>query len=318
MVKTIQQRVQVPHSCHGWRLDQAAVELFQEYSRSRLQAWIKSAALTIDGMQATPKHKLMGGEWLTLEAELEDQGDWEAENIELDIVYEDESVLVLNKPAGMVVHPAAGNYSGTLLNALLHHCPSLSKVPRAGIVHRLDKDTTGLMMVAKTLPAHTQLVEQLQARSVSREYEAVVQGAITGGGVVNAPIGRHPKQRKLMAVVSHGGKEAITHYRVVKRFPNHTHVRVNLETGRTHQIRVHMTHLGYPLIGDKSYGGRFKIPKGGDDRLVEALKAFPRQALHAVSLRFEHPDHGEPQQFSVPLPDDMCRLLAALDGDFDE
>jgi 23S rRNA pseudouridine1911/1915/1917 synthase len=250
---------------------------------------------------------------LALDAELEAQGEWEAEDIDLDIVYEDEDLLVINKQAGLVVHPAAGNYTGTLVNALLHHVPDLVNLPRAGIVHRLDKETTGLMVVAKTLEAHTDLVAQLADRTVSREYQAIAVGAMTGGGTVNAPMGRHPIQRKLMAVLSAGGKRAITHYRVIKRYPHHTHIKVNLETGRTHQIRVHMAHIGFPLVGDQTYGNRFKIPKGANPHLIDALKNFPRQALHAARLGLEHPGTGEYVEWTAPLPADFQSLVDALD-----
>lgn len=299
----------------GQRLDQAAAELFGDFSRERLKQWILQGALTLDGAPARPKAKVYGGEILRLEAELEEQtAQHRAQAIDLTIVHEDEAVLVIDKPADLVVHPAAGNPDGTLLNALLHHCPSLSQVPRAGIVHRLDKDTTGLMVVAKTLSAQAALVEQLQARTVSREYDAVVAGVMTAGGKVDAPIGRHPKDRKRQAVVT-GGKPAVTHYRVVERFRGHTHVRCRLETGRTHQIRVHLAHLRYPLVGDPVYGGRLKLPPGAADELKELLRLFPRQALHARKLAFIHPVSGEAVTFRAPLPDDMLALLDYLRDD---
>jgi 23S rRNA pseudouridine1911/1915/1917 synthase len=312
MAEALELTAVVPDSLMGSRLDFAAAELFPDYSRSRLQAWIKSADLTVNGQQAKPKDKMMGGEELVLIAELEEQGDWEAEDIPLDIVFEDEHILVINKPEGLVVHPAAGNRSGTLLNGLLHHQPDLINVPRAGIVHRLDKDTTGLMVVAKTLQAHADLVAQLQERSVSREYEAVVQGVMTGGGRVEGAIGRHPRQRQKMAVVDFGGKEAVTHYRVTQRFDNHTHVRLKLETGRTHQIRVHMAHIGYPLVGDSTYAGRFKIPKQASPELLEQLKGFRRQALHAAQLGLIHPATAEYMEWQAHRPDDMQQLLETL------
>ena len=302
----------IPDNLSGVRLDQAAAKLFPDYSRARLQGWIKSAALTVDGEQAKPKDKVFGGEELQLVPELEEQGDWQAEDIALDIVYEDDDILVVNKPAGLVVHPAAGNYSGTLLNGLLYHAPDLINVPRAGIVHRLDKDTTGLMVVAKTLTAHADLVEQLQERSVSREYEAVVQGVMTGGGRVEGNIGRHPRQRQKMAVLDHGGKEAITHYRVLQRFDQFTHIRLKLETGRTHQIRVHMAHIGYPLIGDPLYAGRFKIPRQASTELLECLRGFNRQALHAAQLGLIHPGSGDYMEWQAERPRDMQSLLEIL------
>lgn len=313
MKDVYQLSAQVPITMNGMRFDQVASELFPDFSRSRLQSWIKDGQLKLDGRMAKPKDKIIGGETLSLDAELEAQGEWEAEEIDLDIVYEDEDLLVINKQAGLVVHPAAGNYTGTLVNALLHHVPDLVNLPRAGIVHRLDKETTGLMVVAKTLEAHTDLVAQLADRTVSREYQAIAVGAMTGGGTVNAPMGRHPIQRKLMAVLSAGGKRAITHYRVLKRYPHHTHIKVNLETGRTHQIRVHMAHIGFPLVGDQTYGNRFKIPKGASPHLIDALKNFPRQALHAARLGLEHPGTGEYVEWTAPLPADFQNLVDALD-----
>lgn len=309
----------VPSELRGTRLDQVAQSLFPDYSRSQLQNWIKSGDLQVNGKTQRPKDKLYGGEVLDLTVTLAPQGEWQPQAIALDIVYEDESILVINKPAGLVVHPAAGNHDGTLLNALLHHCPGQECLPRAGIVHRLDKDTSGLMVVAKTLTAQTSLVNQLQDRSMGREYEAVAVGALTGGGKVDAPIGRHPTHRVKMAVV-HGpsGKPARTHYRVVGRFPQHTHIRVKLETGRTHQIRVHMAHIRHPLVGDNLYAGGFKIPPKVSQELIEALKGFSRQALHAQTLTLIHPDTGEEVSWSVPIPEDMQALLAALKKDAKE
>lgn len=316
MKDRVEQSAQVPITMNGMRFDQAASELFPDFSRSRLQSWIKDGLLTLDGRTAKPKDKLIGGETLVIDAELEAQGDWEPEAIALDIIHEDDDLLIINKQAGLVVHPAAGNYTGTLVNALLNHVPDLVNLPRAGIVHRLDKDTTGLMVVAKTLEAHTDLVEQLAERSVSREYEAVAVGTMTGGGTVDAPMGRHPLQRKLMAVLPQGGKRAVTHYRVAKRYPHHTHIRVKLETGRTHQIRVHMAHIGHALVGDQTYGSRFKIPKGANQYLIDSLKGFPRQALHAFKLGLEHPGTGEYTEWTAPLPEDFRNLLEALDNGY--
>ncbi len=244
----------------------------------------------------------------------EDDTRFEPEEIPLEVVFEDDEVLVIDKPAGLVVHPAAGNPDGTLLNALLYHCPALAAVPRAGIVHRLDKDTTGLMVVAKTLAAQTALVEQLQARTVSREYDAVSVGVMTAGGSLDAPIGRHPRDRKRQAVTA-SGKPAVTHYRVVERFRAHTHVRCRLETGRTHQIRVHVAHLRFPLVGDPVYGGRLKLPGGAGEALKTLLREFPRQALHARKLAFVHPGSGETLTFRAPLPDDILLLLDYLRDD---
>jgi 23S rRNA pseudouridine1911/1915/1917 synthase len=307
----IEMSASVPHEDCGRRLDQVASVLFPEFSRSRLQQWIKEGQLRVNGEQQVPRQKLLGGEILTIDAALKPEGDWLAQNIPLDIAYEDEHILVINKPANFVVHPAAGNRDGTVLNALLHHCPQVESVPRAGIVHRLDKDTTGLMVVAKTLQAHTDLVAQLQARTVQREYEAVVSGVMTGGGFVDQPIGRHAKQRTKMAVIS-SGKEARTHYRVLERFAGHTYVRLKLETGRTHQIRVHMAHIRYPIVGDDAYGGRFRIHKGTSQVLRDSLSQFGRQALHARELGLIHPATGEAISWTSELPEDMQTLLAAL------
>ncbi|ART62520.1 23S rRNA pseudouridine(1911/1915/1917) synthase RluD [Kushneria marisflavi] len=315
MSQTIEQTRIVPDAMTGLRLDQAAAELFDEFSRERLKGWIKEGALTVDGQQVRPRAPVMSGAVLALNAVLEENRVWEAEEIALDIVHEDDDVLVINKPVGLVVHPAAGNQSGTLLNALLHHAPALATLPRAGIVHRLDKDTSGLMVVAKTLAAQTSLVEQLQARRVKREYDAIVTGAMIAGGKVDAPIGRHPVDRKRQAVVANGGKPAVTHYRVVERFRGHTHVRCRLETGRTHQIRVHMAHQRFPLVGDPVYGGRLKLPAGAGEALKEALRHFSRQALHARRLAFMHPAHHELVEFGVELPNDMFMLLDILRED---
>lgn len=296
----------------GERLDQAAAVLFDDYSRSRLQAWIKSGNLTVNGATVRPRDKVELGDELRLEAELETQTAWQPQAIDLDIVFEDEHILVLNKPAGLVVHPAAGHADGTLVNAFLAHAPEMAILPRGGIVHRLDKETSGIMVAAKSLPAHTSLVQQLQDRTVKREYRAVCIGAMTGGGTIDEPMGRHPKQRKKMAVLSVGGKPAITHYRISRRFGHHTAITVNLETGRTHQIRVHMAHRHFPLVGDPVYGGRPRLPRGASPALVEALRGFPRQALHARALAFEHPVSGDELQFECPLPEDLEALLAVL------
>lgn len=314
MSQTLEAQQRVPDAMAGQRLDQAAAELFVDFSRERLKAWIKAGDLTLDGQAARPRDKVYGGEWLRLATEVEDDTRFEPEDIPLEVVYEDDQVLVIDKPPGLVVHPAAGNPDGTLLNALLHHDPALAAVPRAGIVHRLDKETSGLMVVAKTLAAQTALVEQLQARTVSREYDAICVGVMTAGGTVDAPIGRHPKDRKRQAVTA-SGKPAVTHYRVVERFRAHTHVRCRLETGRTHQIRVHLAHLRYPLVGDPVYGGRLKLPAGASPTLKEVLRGFPRQALHARKLAFMHPGIGETLSFRAPLPDDLLMLLDFLRDD---
>lgn len=318
MAEHIRLEAQVPAELRGSRLDQVAAQLFPDYSRARLQLWIKSGELTVDGVQKKPRDKLDSGESLQVVAEVEDEERWQAEAIHLNILHEDEAILVIDKPAGLVVHPAAGHASGTLLNALLAHIPDIASVPRAGIVHRLDKETSGLMVVAKTLSAQNQLVSQLQARTVSREYEAVVVGPMTGGGTVRADIGRHPQQRKKMAVVTFGGKEAITHYRLIKRFPDHTHIRCMLETGRTHQIRVHMAHIKHPLVGDPVYAGRPRIPKAASEALINMLRGFGRQALHARRLTLLHPLSGEAVSWESPLPDDFLQLLAVLSAEAQE
>jgi len=306
----------VPESLDGARLDQIAANLFSEYSRGRLQTWIKEGFLLVNSRQLRSKDKLTAGDVLVLETELPapEEGHWQAEPVQLDIVFEDDDILVLNKPAGTVVHPAAGNRSGTLMNGLLHYCPALQNLPRAGIVHRLDKDTTGLMVVAKTLQAHHRLVRQLQKREVSRQYEAVVLGVLTAGGTVDEPLGRHPVMRKKRAVIQ-SGKESVTHYRVISRFRAHTHIQCQLETGRTHQIRVHMTHIRHPLVGDPVYGGRLNIPGGCSPQLAAILREFKRQALHAARLGFIHPITGEEVSWEVPLPEDMLNLLAILKAD---
>ena len=313
-IQTIHLQAEVPYELGSQRLDQIAAQLFPEHSRSRLSAWIKEGRLTVDGAVLRPRDPVHAGALLALQAEQEAQGEWLAQDIALNIVYEDEHLLVIDKPAGLVVHPAAGHADGTLLNALLHHVPDIVNVPRAGIVHRLDKDTTGLMVVAKTIEAHTQLVAQLQARSVGRIYEAIVIGQLTSGGTVDAPIGRSSAQRQRMAVTA-GGKPAVTHYRVLERFRSHTHVRVKLETGRTHQIRVHMSHIGYPLVGDPVYAGRFRIPPGASPTLVQELKSFPRQALHARFLELQHPATGLRMKWQSALPDDFVWMLSLLRQD---
>ena len=304
----------VPPDMSGMRLDQAAAHLFGEYSRERLKTWIQDGHLTVSGKTGRPKDRVAGGEDLLLQVVLDIETHALPQAMPLNILYEDEHLLVLDKPAGLVVHPGAGNPDGTLLNALLAHCPDLQHIPRAGLVHRIDKDTSGLLVVAKTLPAQADLVEQLSEKAVHREYEAVVQGVLVSGGTINAPIGRHPTERVRMAVVT-GGKPAVTHYRVIKRFRGHTHVRVQLETGRTHQIRVHFAHKGHPLLGDPVYGGRHRHPKGATQELLEMLQHFPRQALHARRLGLVHPASGEDMSFESPLPEDFRELLAVLERD---
>lgn len=302
----------------GQRLDQAIAELSADFSRSRLKEWLLAGKVQVNGEVVTkPRTKVMGGEEITLQAELEDEERWEAQDIPLDIVYEDEDIIVINKPRDFVVHPGAGTPDGTVLNALLHHYPDIAEVPRAGIVHRLDKDTTGLMVVAKTVPAQTRLVRALQKRNITREYEAIAIGRMTAGGKVDKPIGRHSTKRTLMAVAPMG-KHAVTHYRVAEHFREHTRIRLRLETGRTHQIRVHMSYLQHPLLGDTAYGGRARIPTGASQELTEMIRGFDRQALHAVMLRFEHPVTGEELEFHAPVPDDMVEMTEALRKDTEE
>jgi 23S rRNA pseudouridine1911/1915/1917 synthase len=306
----------IPAAAAGRRLDQVAAELFPEFSRSRLTAWIRSGDLLLNGAQVLPRQIVRGDEIVALHAEPTQEVPLAPEAIALDIRYEDADVLVLNKPAGLVVHPGAGQAAGTLQNALLHFDAKLTEIPRAGIVHRLDKDTSGVMVIARTLRAHTALVAQLQARDVHRQYAAVVYGAMIAGGSVNQPIGRHPHDRLKQAVVEGpASKPAVTHYRVRERFRSHTLLECRLETGRTHQIRVHMAHIRHPLIGDAQYGGGLKLPRGASAELTEAMRTFKRQALHAEKLEFNHPVSGELVSVAVEMPADLKALLSALRAD---
>ena len=299
----------VPTEWGGVRLDQALAKLLPEYSRSRLQDWITQGQVKLDGKEATVKQKVWGGETIEVVPQSHPaEQPYQAEDIALNVVFEDDSILIINKPAGLVVHPGSGNWEGTLLNALLHHAPQLAEVPRAGIVHRLDKDTGGLLVVAKTLTAQTALVRQLQERSVQREYYALVYGAVERAGTVDAPMGRHPAQRTKMAVVE-DGKPATTHYSVVERFPSCTLLRCKLETGRTHQIRVHLASIRHPLVGDSTY---IKGAQKCAPQLRAILAAFPRQALHAAQLGLEHPVTGEWLEWQAALPDDMAQLLQQI------
>jgi len=313
-IDTVRRRARIPQDLGGNRLDRAAATLFGEFSRARLQAWIDAGQLRVDGGRRRSRDLVLGGEWLELDAQVEAAGAWERQAVPFRLVYEDAELLVVDKPAGVVVHPAAGNRDHTLLNGLLLHRPELRALPRAGIVHRLDKDTTGLMVVAGTLRAHASLVDQLRRRSVRREYHALVRGRVISGGTLDAPIGRHPVARTRMAVVT-GGRPAVTHYRIQRRFPAHTLLRVALETGRTHQIRVHMAHLGHPLVGDPLYGGRLQIPAGADPATETALRVFRRQALHASRLALCHPADGRELSWEAPLPADFVALLEALADD---
>lgn len=299
----------------GKRLDVVLAELFPEYSRSRLKLWIEQGQVLVDGSTAKPKLRISGDEELQLSVQsIESEEACAAEDIPLDIVYQDDSIIVVNKAADFVVHPAAGHYSGTMQNALLHFDESLAAIPRAGIVHRLDKDTTGLMVVARNLTSHKYMVDQIQKHEVIREYQAVVFGVMTGGGMVDQPIGRHPRDRIKMAV-RENGREAITHYRLLKRFREHSHIKVQLETGRTHQIRVHMSYLHHPIVGDPVYAGRHRVPAGAQAELVDYLQGFKRQALHAWRLSFVHPESGEDVSFEAPLPEDMQQLINLLQTD---
>jgi len=309
--QTIELSLTIPLEQAGQRLDQALAALLPDYSRSRLKTWIESGEVRVDGATMRPRDKVFGGETVLLKAVLPEETRAAPQDIPLVLVHEDKHVFVVDKPAGLVVHPGAGNPDQTLQNALLGLDPKLAALPRAGIVHRLDKDTSGLLIVARTLPAHTALVRMLGDRDVHREYEAICRGVMTAGGTVDAPIDRHPTDRVRMAV-RQGGRESVTHYRVIKRFRAHTHVRVHLETGRTHQIRVHLAHAGYPIVGDKVYGGRLTLPKGVSEALRTALREFPRQALHAARLRFDHPVTGKAIECASPLPADMRGLLDLL------
>ena len=302
---------EIPAEMHGIRLDQAAVQLFPMYSRSKLQEWILEGSLSVDGGLRRAKDKVSVGEKLAIRAQVIPEVSWAGEERPLDILFEDEHVLVVNKPAGLVVHPAAGHPTGTLVNALLGYAPELEALPRGGIVHRLDKDTSGVMCVARSSLAHRSLVTQLSERTVKREYVAVCQGVLSGGKTIDEPIGRHPTARTKMAVTS-SGKPAITHFQVKERFGHHTAITVNLETGRTHQIRVHLAWYKYPLLGDPVYGGRLRVPKGAGDELLSAIRGFARQALHAQSLRFVHPARDEEVTFTTPLPEDLSQLFSVL------
>ena len=314
MSQQIELRAQIPAEAAGQRLDQVLADLFPDYSRSRLQQWIRAGAVRVDGAQRKGKERVLGGERIEIAATLEEDTGCLPQDIALKLVYADQDLLVIDKPAGLVVHPAAGNPDGTLQNALLHYDASLATVPRAGIVHRLDKDTSGLLVVARNLTAHQALVAQLQARSVKREYLALVCGLLIAGGTVDAPVGRHASDRKRMAVTSFG-KTAITHYRIEARYRDHSLVRVNLETGRTHQIRVHMAHLRHPLLGDPVYGGRPRVPAGMSAAARAAALGFTRQALHATRLSLRHPASGDVMDWHSQLPADMVALIVALEED---
>ncbi|MBE2896291.1 23S rRNA pseudouridine(1911/1915/1917) synthase RluD [Pasteurellaceae bacterium HPA106] len=317
MTKELELIVDVSPQQLGQRLDQVLAEQLSDYSRSRIKTWIEQDLVQVNGVVVNkPREKMMGDERISVRVQVEDENRFEPQNIPLDIVYEDDDIIVINKPAGLVVHPGAGNPDGTVLNALLYHYPPIAQVPRAGIIHRLDKDTTGLMVVAKTIPAQTRLVSALQKRKITREYEAIAFGIMTKGGMVDEPMARHATKRTQMAVHPMG-KPAVTHYRIMARFRNYTRLRLRLETGRTHQIRVHMAHIAHPLLGDPVYGGRPRPPKNASDDFLRVLREFKRQALHAVMLRLEHPITGEQMEWFAPLPEDFVQLVDALKADYE-
>lgn len=318
MIKELELTIKVEPQQLGQRLDQVLAEQLPDYSRSRIKTWIVQDLVTVNGTVVNkPREKMMGDEHIVVRVQVEDENRFVPQNIPLDIVYEDDDLIVINKPAGLVVHPGAGNPDGTVLNALLYHYPPIAQVPRAGIIHRLDKDTTGLMVVAKTIPAQTRLVSALQKRKITREYEAIAFGIMTKGGTVDEPMARHTTKRTQMAVHPMG-KPAVTHYRIMARFRNYTRLRLRLETGRTHQIRVHMAHIAHPLLGDPVYGGRPRPPKNASEDFLAVLRAFKRQALHAVMLRLEHPISGELMEWFAPLPADFVQLLDVLKDDYEQ
>jgi 23S rRNA pseudouridine1911/1915/1917 synthase len=308
------QIMSIPDDFAGLRLDQALARMFPQYSRSRLKEWLLAGAIIVEGGPRRPRDAVSGGETVTLQPVAEVSVRAEPEAIALDIVHEDDDLLVVNKPAGLVVHPGAGNPAGTLMNGLLHRVQVLEQIPRAGIIHRLDKDTSGLLLVAKSLTAHTALVRLLADREISRHYLAICNGVLTGGGTIREPIARHPVDRKRMSV-QQNGKAAVTHYTVKERYAAFTCVNVQLETGRTHQIRVHFAHRRHALIGDQVYGGRLMLPKGASDELVQVLRHFKRQALHATRLAFEHPSSGEQIDLRVSPPKDFQTLVNTLQMD---
>jgi len=309
----MKEQLTIPPELAGSRIDQALAKLLPEYSRSLLKNWINEHEITVNGEFWQPKTKVSGGEIVIIDAKPKEQTTDKPEPIELNIVFEDSEILVINKPAGIVVHPGAGNRTSTLLNALLYHVPELKNIPRAGIVHRLDKDTSGLLVIAKTLKAHTYLVRQLQWRKIHREYETIVYGELISGGMIKTQIGRHPTQRIKMAVVDEEhGKTAITHYRIIKKYRDFTHLRVKLETGRTHQIRVHLSHIHHPIVGDQVYGGRMRLPKNAPEKLITTLQNFKRQALHARKLGLIHPTTHELVEWQIELPKDIKQLLTNL------
>ena len=304
----------IPLTCAHERLDQCLVKLMPDYSRTQIQAWIESGHVLLNDQAVKAKVKVKGGETVTVEIVEKIQPAWEAQAIPLSIIYEDEALLIINKPAGMIVHPGAGHANHTLLNALIHHIPALQALPRAGILHRLDKDTSGLLVIAKTAAALKHLSHQLKKRQLLREYQAIVCGKMISGGTVDAPIGRHALQRKRMAVIE-TGKPARTHYRILEKYRTHTLLQLRLETGRTHQIRVHMAHIHHAIVGDATYAGRLRLTKGMKSDLIACLRQFKRQALHAFGLGLAHPLTEEWMQWKIDLPEDMRQLITFLRED---
>lgn len=313
-MKIIQHKLAIEEQFSGFRLDQALSQMMPDYSRSRIQDWIKSGFITLNDKTVKPREKVYLGDRLQLDIPETTKTFDNPEPVEFEVLFEDEHLFVINKPAGLVVHPAAGHQAGTLVNGLLYREPALEQLPRAGIVHRLDKDTTGVMVVARSLQAHNTLVEALQLREIKREYIAIARGVITAGRSIDEPIARHPVDRKRMSIQEHG-KPAVTHFSVAERFRTHTLIDVQLETGRTHQIRVHLAHIRYPLLGDQVYGGRFSVPAGISEPLQQALRNFKRQALHARRLSFNHPVSSEALSFEAPIPDDMQQMIEVLRQD---
>ena len=312
------QLYQIPLEFSGLRLDQALAKLLPDFSRNRLQLWIRDGHVRVDGNLVTPRLRLIGGETVSVdEIPVTVEAPPAAEPMALEIVFEDAHLIVINKPAGLVVHPGAGIASGTLLNGLLHHDAALNDIPRAGIIHRLDKETSGLMVVARTLQSHKFLTDQLAEREVTREYLTLVHGWIIAGGTIDEPIGRHRSERTRMAVTS-GGREARTHYRVEQHWPHHTLLRVQLDTGRTHQIRVHMRHIKHPVVGDPTYGTRTQPPARCSTELRNGLLGFKRQALHATRLGLIHPKSGEPMEWQRPVPNDFQSLIEQLSREYDQ
>ena len=311
-MELIELNATIPESLDDIRLDTALATLFENYSRSQLQTWIKHGFVSVDGItEKQQRKKVCMGQHISIKATPSQQENWDAQEIPLNIIFEDESLIIINKPAGLVVHPGAGNHDNTLVNALLHHCPALKNIPRAGLVHRIDKDTTGLLVIAKTLESHHHLTQAIQEKGITREYRALVFGELISGGTISAPMGRHHVHRTKMTVRK-DGKDAITHYRILEKFKGFTYLKINLETGRTHQIRVHMSHINHPIIGDPTYFDKNRISAKLDETLQHALKSFPRQALHAARLELTHPKTGELMSWEVEIPDDMQQLLDAL------